>query len=124
MSNLEPSNWTASAKVLALILECENEALRAGDFTAAAALLPAKRAAIEAMDSAKPDGPKPHLGEILRRLDILAAENRELLKRSISIQSHLLGIIAGAARAASAFGYGNSGKSGMRGGAFTLSANA
>jgi len=124
MSNLAPSNWTAAANVLALVLEAENEKLRAADFTAATALLPAKRAAIEALDSLTPGEPKQRLSETLRRLDLLAEENRDLLRRSIAIQSQLLGIIAGAARAASAFGYGNKGRSALRGGAFTLSARA
>jgi hypothetical protein len=124
MSNLAPSNWKAAADALAGILQAENQALRATDFAAAAAFLPAKRAAIETIDSLKPAGPKQGISETIRRLEVLAAENRDLLNRSISIQSQLLGIIAGAARAASAFGYGNSGKSALRGGAFTLSARA
>lgn len=119
-----PQRWTEAADALAHILQAENEALRGNDFAAAAALLPAKRSAIQAIDSLTPEGPKQALYETLVRLGSLAAENRQLLNRGIGIQSQVLGIIAGAARAASAFGYGSSGKSAMRGGAFTLSARA
>lgn len=119
-----PPDWTHAAETLAGILRAENAHLRAADFTAAVALLPAKRAAIQAVEAGKPAVSKQALGEILRRLDPLAAENRDLLNRSIAIQSQLLGMIAGAARSASAFGYGSSGNPAIRGGALTLSAKA
>ena len=117
-------NLAAAASTLAAILQAENDALRAIDFAAALVLLPAKHAAIQAIENATPNGPPGELHETLCRLDLLAAENRRLLARSIGIQSRVLGIIAGAARSASSFGYGSSGKSAIRAGAFTLSAKA
>jgi flagellar biosynthesis/type III secretory pathway chaperone len=119
-----PASWMIAANELAAILEAENNALRASNFAAAIALLPAKRAAVETLESLTPDSPKAALREAVTRLDRLAAENRDLLKRSIGIQSQVLGIIAGAARVAFAFGYGKSGQSNSRGGAFTLSSKA
>jgi hypothetical protein len=119
-----PTPWMVAANELAGVLEAENTALRASNFTAAIALLPAKQAAVKSVESLNPDGPKEILRETVSRLDRLAAENRDLLKRSIGIQSQVLGIIAGAARVAFAFGYGSSGKSNSRGGAFTLSSKA
>ncbi len=119
-----PSNWIEAANTLAGILQAENAALRALDFAAAAALLPAKRAAIQAVENRTPGCPKPALRETVQRLDLLAAENRKLLSRGIDVQSQILGIIAGAARAAAASGYGSSGKSTIRGGGFTLSSKA
>ena len=124
MNAMPAANWAAAADALAGILQAENNALRATDFTAATALLPAKRAAIEAFERLTPSCPKQALSETLHRLDLLAAENRTLLNRGIGVQKRVLGIIAGAARSASVFGYGSSGKSALRGGAFTLSAKA
>ena len=124
MKTLAPSNWTAAADAVASILQAENAALSATDFAAAAALLPAKRAAIAAFESCEPSGPKQGLRDTLHRLDSLAAENRALLARGISVQSQVIGIIAGAARLVSSFGYASSGKSAIRSGAFTLSAKA
>jgi hypothetical protein len=113
-----------AADALAAILQAENTALRKIDFAAAATLLPAKRAALQAIEACKPDGPKQAVSETIHRLDRLAAENRQLLDSSIATQSQVLGIIAGAARAAFAFGYGSSGKSASRSGALTFSAKA
>ena len=124
MSLLAPSNWLAAAEALAGILKNENDALQTGDFAAAASCLPAKRAAIQAIECFTPGAPKQISRETLTRLDHLAAENRRLLKHSIKIQSQVLSIIAGAARAASAFGYASSGKSTTRTSAFLLSAKA
>jgi hypothetical protein len=124
MKATRSADWLAAADVLAGILQAENDALRMTDFAAATSLLPAKRAAIEAIDVLTPSGPKAALAETASRLDHLAAENRKLLNRSIAIQSQVLGIIAGAARSAAVFGYGSSGKSAARNGAFTLSAKA
>jgi hypothetical protein len=117
-------DWTQAANALAGILEAENTALRASDFTTAIALLPAKRAAIQTIESLAPPGPRQALSALVGNLDRLAAENRDLLSRSITIQSQLLGIIAKATRTAFAFGYGSSGRSSSRHGAFTLSSKA
>ncbi len=121
--NTQP-NWLEAANTLAGVLQAENDALRAHRFNTAMALLPAKRAAIQSVESLTPAGPKQSLNEAVHRLDGLAAENRQLLNRSIGIQSQVIGIIAGAARLATNFGYGRSGKSASRGGAFTLSSKA
>ncbi len=117
-------DWTQAATALAGILEAENIALRAVDFNAAIALLPAKRAAIQTIESIPPDGPRQALSALVGKLDRLAAENRDLLSRSIMVQSRLLGIIGKAARAAFVFGYGSNGRSSSRHGAFTLSSKA
>jgi hypothetical protein len=119
-----PTAWTQAADALAAILQAENTALRKVDFTAAAALLPAKRAALQEIEACKPDSPKQALTATIHRLDRLAAENRQLLNRSIATQSQVIGIIASAARTAFAFGYGSSGQSANRTGALTFSAKA
>lgn len=124
MTRPADTSWAFAADRLAAILEAENAALEAHDFPAAAALLAQKQAAIAAIAPPPPGIAEPALREAAARLDRLAAKNRGLLNRSLSIQSQVLGIIAGAARAASVQGYGSSGKSAIRGGAFTLSAKA
>ena len=116
--------WMQAADALAAILQAENAALREVDFAAAAALLPAKRAALQAIEACKPNGPKQALSETIHRLDRLATENRQLLNRSIATQSQVIGIIASAARTAFTFGYGSSGRSASRGGALSFSAKA
>ena len=118
-----PATWMQAADALAAILQAENAALREVDF-AAAALLPAKRAALQAIEACKPNGPKQALSETIHRLDRLATENRQLLNRSIATQSQVIGIIASAARTAFTFGYGSSGRSASRGGALSFSAKA
>ena len=124
MKTPAPQSWMQAAAALADILQAENDALRAVDFAAAAALLPSKRAALQQIETCKPSGPKQEFSETIRRLDRLADENRQLLDRGISIQSQVLNLLASAARTAFAFGYGSSGKSAVHGGALTFSARA
>ena len=58
--------WMQAADALAAILQAENAALRKVDFAAAAALLPAKRAALQAIEAGKPNGPKQALSETIQ----------------------------------------------------------
>ena len=98
---------------LAGTLEAENVALRALNLPAAAALLPEKQAATDAFEAARKAAP-PVRSETLRgaasNLVAQADENRRLLERAILVQTRVLGIIAGAARASNpAPRYGRSG---------------
>ncbi len=87
---------------LAGTLEAENVALRALNLPAAVALLAEKQAATDAFDAARNAAP-PVRSEALRgaasRLMSQADENRRLLERAIQVQTRVMGIIAGAARA-------------------------
>ena len=103
----------AATMRLADCLVAENAALRAMDLPGAAALLAEKQAAAAAFDIARQSGP-PVASAAFRagalRLMEQAAENRPLLKRAIHVQSRVLGVIAGAARATNpAPRYGRSG---------------
>jgi hypothetical protein len=119
-----PANWTEAANTLAAILEAENAALRATDFAAAADLLAAKQIAIARLELARPSGPKFEIRHVAARLEALTQQNRSLLTDGIGIQAQVLGIIAGAIRAASATGYGPTGLSGAGCGGYALSAKA
>ena len=99
-----PPGWTAAANAVSDILEAENAYLRASDFTAAAGLLPAKRAAIGRMALAPLAGAKQEIRNAAGRLDRLAEQNRSLLAHGIGIQAQVLGVIAGAIRAAASAG--------------------
>ena len=98
---------------LASALAAENAALRAMDLPAAAALLTRKQDAAAAFDAARKQAPaagSAALREAASRLVAQAAENRRLLERAIHVQTRVLGVIAGAARAANpAPRYGRSG---------------
>jgi hypothetical protein len=118
------ANWTDSAHALADILEAENDALLATDFTTAASLLPAKRIALERIEFSLPSGPKPEIRRATTRLDHLAAQNRTLLQHGIGIQSQVLAIIASATRAATASAYGPAGKTHPTNRPYALSAKA
>ncbi|HVZ10501.1 MAG TPA: hypothetical protein VHC04_21525 [Rhodopila sp.] len=117
-----------AAADLADVLTLENAALRRLDFPAAANLLPAKRAALEALSAAGAiSQPLPATATSLgRRLMTLAAENRALLERAMAVQSRILGIVARASRSASNQGYGPKGQypSPRQGAAVALSTNA
>jgi hypothetical protein len=117
-------SWSEVANALAEVLEAENAALQAADFSAAAKLLPVKRAAIERMQCAQAVGPRHEIRDAAGRLDRLAQQNRNLLEDGIGIQAQVLRIIAGAIRAASNAGYGPSGQNASGFGGYTLSAKA
>ena len=97
---------TAPLATLAAILTQENAALAVLDTDAAAALLPAKQQAAEALAALHPTQAD------LAALAPLAAENRRLLERAITAQHSVIGLIARAARAtpAAAPRYGAAGR--------------
>lgn len=98
---------------LASALAEENAALRVMNLPAAVALLERKQAATTAFDAARKQAPaaaSAGLREAASKLADQAAENRRLLERAIHVQTRVLGVIAGAARAANpAPRYGRSG---------------
>lgn len=129
---MNPNRLQASA-ALGDVLGQENAALKRLDFAAAAALLPAKESAIanlaacagnEPAEAAPP--PSPEDLSAARHLAALAAENRALLERAITVQTRVIGIIASAARQQTAPSYAADGRRGpaARTGAVTLSAQA
>ncbi len=89
-----------AATVLAEVLEAENAALKRLDFSAAGALVSAKEAAMRRFAAdragATPDA-DPVIADVGRRLNGLAAENRTLLERAITVQTRIVGIILQAA---------------------------
>jgi hypothetical protein len=106
---------------LAEALDAENRALAALDLEAAVALAPAKSAAADAFAAARDaaakadaraEGQERTLAEQLgRRLEGLAAENRRLLERAITLQAQVIETIAGAALPAAGPGtYGRLGE--------------
>jgi hypothetical protein len=92
---------------LAEALDAENRALAALDLDTAVALAPAKSEAADAFAAARDaatkaaaraEGQERTLAEQLgRRLEGLAAENRRLLERAITLQAQVIETIAGAA---------------------------
>ncbi len=98
-----------AAHGLADLLARENEALRRFDFPAAAALLPAKEAAVTGLvldaGSIPAEGQRADLVALGHRLNSLASENRALLERAITVQTRIVGIIVRAASPASAAGH-------------------
>jgi hypothetical protein len=94
-----PSPLNDAARQLATVLRAENDHLRVHDAAAAAALLPEKQAATQALHSALAGNEAdPHWAGLLRNL---AAENRALLTQAIEVQSRILEMVARAARNAS-----------------------
>jgi hypothetical protein len=97
MSN--PSLLNDATRQLATVLRAENDHLRAHDGAAAAALLPAKQAAVQALQSAMASNQAdPHWAGLLRDL---ADENRTLLSQAMEVQSRILEMVVRAARNAS-----------------------
>ena len=96
---------------LADAVAAENAALQALDLPAAAALLARKQTAAASLAAARPAAsPTPALRAAATRLRALADENRRLLERAIAVQTRVLGVLAGAARASNpAPRYGRSG---------------
>lgn len=94
-----PSPLNDAARQLASVLRAENDHLRVHDAVSAAALLPQKQAATQALQSALAGNEAdPHWAGLLRNL---AAENRTLLTQAIEVQSRILEMVARAARNAS-----------------------
>ncbi len=98
-------------ETLADAVAAENAALQALDLPAAAALLARKQTAAASFAAARPAAaPTPALRAAAIRLRALADENRRLLERAIAVQTRVLGVLAGAARASNpAPRYGRSG---------------
>lgn len=94
--------------VLAGVLTEENEALKRLDFAAATALVPAKEAALSGVTQGRTPlpatGHTPALAALSRRVNNLAAENRQLLERAIAVQTRIVGIVARAGTPPSASG--------------------
>jgi len=84
-----------AAQHLADVLAQENEALKRLDFTLAAALLPAKDAALAGLvKQPKIDMPPAMLATVGQRLAKLASENQILLERAIAVQTRVVRIVA------------------------------
>ncbi|WP_428487262.1 hypothetical protein [Rhodopila sp.] len=90
-----------AAQTLADVLARENDALKRLDFRTAIALVPAKEAALLSITKGRSPAPatdrNPVLAALGRRLNSLAAENRALLERAITVQTRIVGIIVRAA---------------------------
>ena len=90
MSNVNPP----AAQNLADILAEENDALKRMDFVDAAALVPAKEAALAQLEQqSDPSTPLP-AAEVMQRIGDLAAENQVLLERAIAVQTRVVRIVA------------------------------
>lgn len=83
-----------AAAALAGTLAAENAALAAFDLGRAAALLPAKQAAADALTALLPATPEAAAGPLAARLRDLLAENRVLLERAIRVQGRVLRLVA------------------------------
>jgi hypothetical protein len=90
---------TDAATRLADTLARENTALDALDLSGAIALLPEKRRALAALTDAQAIGPmpdqRPAMETAVRRLQDMAAENRRLLRRALTVQNRVIDVIAG-----------------------------
>jgi hypothetical protein len=124
------ANWLRAGAALADVLARENAALQRLDFPAAVALVADKEAALanlaahgEEMQQQPPPAEAVTLG---RHLNALAAENRTLLERAITVQTRIVGIIARAARPPTARSYAANGQHSQprRAAAMALSARA
>jgi len=116
------------ARRLADLLARENDALRAMDLPRAGALLTEKSAAIAelaAFGEPAAGSSDPALIAAARRLDALARENRQLLRRGIAAQQRVIGIVVRAATgAAEDARYGTKGSRPRLTGAMALSTRA
>jgi hypothetical protein len=98
-------SYVAAAQHLASVLERENAALRAMDLRRAAALLPAKSAAVAHVVAAAAEASETPAQDVIsdvRKLAGLALENRRLLERAITAQHRVIGILVRAVAATSA----------------------
>jgi hypothetical protein len=83
-----------AAAALAEALAAENAALAAFDLGRAAAMLPAKQAAADALAALLPATPEDAARPLAARLRDLLAENRVLLERAIRVQGRVLRLVA------------------------------
>jgi hypothetical protein len=87
----------AVAVRLAEVLQRENAALAALDLAAAANMLAEKRIASDAFTLAQADirmpDRQPRMIDVATRLRELAAENRRLLERAITVQSRVIKLV-------------------------------
>ncbi len=82
------------------VLARENLALTAMNLKQAAVLLPEKTAVLAALETLAEQGPVAAGADTVaaaKRLDALAEENRVLLRRAITAQERVIGIVVGAA---------------------------
>lgn len=109
------------------VLDAENAALGALDLPGACALLPAKQHAVAAFAAAQAASPaSPALAAAAYRLKRATDDNRRLLQQAMAAQTHVLGVLAGAAQrsqAAPRYGRGGALAAGART-AWALSARA
>ena len=105
-------HFAEAAQLVAGLLSEENDALKRLDFPAAAALVPAKEAALaELTQHQGPLAPSPALVAVGQLLARLAAENQLLLERAITVQTRIVRIVARAcAPPPSAARYGGHGR--------------
>lgn len=103
---MEPAK---AAQNLADILAVENDALKRMNFVDAAALVPAKEAALAQLEQqSDPSTPLP-AAEVMQRIGELAAENQALLERAIAVQTRVIRIVARAYTPAGTPRYGDHG---------------
>ena len=95
-----PTMDEAIERLSSLLIQ-ENAALEAMGFARAGSLLAAKHAAADALAAAwRAADPTPDVGDGMRKLGLLAEENRQLLKRAMRVQRRVLDLVAKAARTA------------------------
>ena len=99
-----------AAQDLVDILAAENDALKRVSFKEAAALVPAKEAALVKLEKTNPPHSEP-TAELMQRIGEMAAENQVLLERAIAVQTRVIRIVARAYTPAATPRYGEHGAS-------------
>ena len=113
-----------ATRALAHVIRAENDALAATDFAAAARLVPAKIAAVEAMRACLP-GARADI-RVATMLKEAAAENSDRLALAISVQQRILEMVTRAAKASApgAVSYSRRGRMRSEEGAMALTLRA
>lgn len=92
---------TAAMQRLVDVLERENAALTALDYAGSAALMPEKRAALDALERLRPNRAVPtwpsSLLALAEKLQQLTAVNQRLLERAMVVQGRIVSLIVHAA---------------------------
>ena len=95
------ASFLTAVERLAGVLARENAALAALDMAEVALCLPEKTAALAALVDARTGDATPAAARAaVARARALMAENRTLLERAMMVQNRIIGLIAGAMRAA------------------------
>ncbi len=93
------TSFPDAARALRTLLQAENAALRSAPVTIAA-LHPDKEQAAAALTQAAATAPRSYYNQALaEQLRELAAENAALLTQAIAVQTRVIAIVTGAARA-------------------------